>query len=259
MVGEGPFGATNLYVPFRLIRSIDPHELYLSVSKATLEAQYTEPPKITTVSETRVVFGPQGAMTTQTSQVQMVQSGYDGTQMTVSSVDVEAIAQRLAIGMTVYDAEGVRLGEITQYDTTRGLLVVESGVFKPRVLFVPFGAIQSVDRETPDGVLERAKGCRRQGACDAPGGCLVSPTGDERLTRPEPDRVNATAPNLSNVVQIVYTTNHRQTSDNHSDTKEKDHEAPVRAIGRSVEARQAGGRRQRRRANRGAHGGPDPH
>lgn len=148
MVGEGPFGATNLYVPFRLIRSIDPHELYLSVSKQTFETQYTEPPKITTVSETRLVFGPQGAMTTQTSQVQMVQSGYDGTQMTVSSVDVEAIAQRLAIGMTVYDAEGVRLGEITQYDTTRGLMVVESGVFKPRVLFVPFGAIQSADRET---------------------------------------------------------------------------------------------------------------
>jgi ribosomal 30S subunit maturation factor RimM len=148
MVGEGPFGATNLYIPFRLIRSIDPHELYLSVSKQTFETQYTEPPKITTVSETRLVFGPQGAMTTQTSQVQMVQSGYDGTQMAVSSADVGAIAQKLAIGMTVYDAEGVRLGEITQYDTTRGLLVVERGVFKPRVLFVPFSAIQSADRES---------------------------------------------------------------------------------------------------------------
>lgn len=148
MVGKGPFGTTNLYVPFRLIRTIDPHDLYLSVSKATLEAQYTEPPKITTVSETRVVLGPQGAMTTQTCQVQTVQSGYDGTQMTVSSVDVEAIAQRLAIGMAVYDVNGDRVGEITQYDTPRGLMVVESGVFKPRALFVPFSAIQSADRET---------------------------------------------------------------------------------------------------------------
>ena len=43
---------------------------------------------------------------------------------------------------------GVRLGEITQYDTPRGLMVVESGIFKPRVLFVPFGAIQSADRES---------------------------------------------------------------------------------------------------------------
>jgi hypothetical protein len=148
MVGKGPFGATNLYVPFRLIRTIDPHELYLSTSKATLEAQYTEPPKITNVNETRLVFGPQGTMTTRTSQVQMVQSGYDAEQISVSATDLRAMAQRLAIGMTVYDAEGVRLGEITQYDTPRGLMVVESGIFKPRVLFVPFGAIQSADRET---------------------------------------------------------------------------------------------------------------
>jgi len=148
MVDEGTFGVTNLYIPFRLIRTIDPQEVYLNTTRYTLEAQYAEPPKITNVNETRVVFGPQGAMTTQTSQVQTVQSGYDGTQMTVSSVDVEAIAQRLAIGMTVYDATGARVGEITQYDTPRGLMVVESGIFKPRVLFVPFGAIQSADRET---------------------------------------------------------------------------------------------------------------
>jgi ribosomal 30S subunit maturation factor RimM len=148
MVGEGSFGATSLYIPFRLIRTIDPQEVYLSTSKATLEAQYAEPPKVTSVNETRVVFGPQGAMTTQTSQVQMVQSGYDAKQISVSATDLGATAQRLAIGMTVYDSEGVRLGEITQYDTPRGLMVVESGIFKPRVLFVPFGAIQSADRGT---------------------------------------------------------------------------------------------------------------
>jgi ribosomal 30S subunit maturation factor RimM len=148
MVGSGPFGTSNLYIPFRLIRTIDPQELYVSTSKATLEAQYTEPPKITNVNETRLVFGPQGSMTTQTSQVQMVQSGYDAEQISVSATDLGAMAQRLAIGMTVYDADGVRLGEITQYDTPRGLMVVESGIFKPRVLFVPFGAIQSADRES---------------------------------------------------------------------------------------------------------------
>jgi hypothetical protein len=88
MVGSEPFGTPNLYIPFRLIRTIDPHELYLSTSKATLEAQYTEPPKITNVNETRLVFGPQGSMTTQTSQVQMVQSGYDAEQISVSATDL---------------------------------------------------------------------------------------------------------------------------------------------------------------------------
>jgi ribosomal 30S subunit maturation factor RimM len=148
MVDQGSISATNLYIPFRLIRSIDPHELYLSVSKDILAAQYTQPPKITTVSETRLAVGPQGALTTQKSQVQMVQSGYDAKQMTVSSVDVVAMAKRLAVGMTVYDATGARLGEITQYDAPRSLMVVESGIFKPRVLFVPFSAIKSADRDS---------------------------------------------------------------------------------------------------------------
>ncbi|MGO8950281.1 MAG: PRC-barrel domain-containing protein [Ktedonobacterales bacterium] len=148
MVGTGPLGKTNLYIPFRLIRTIDPRELYLNASRGTLEAQYTQPPEITTVSEMRLAYGPHGAMTPQTVQVQTVQSGYDGKQMTVSSIDVGTIAQQLVIGMAVYDGAGARLGEITQYDLPRGLLVVESGIFKPRVLFVPFSAIQSADRDT---------------------------------------------------------------------------------------------------------------
>jgi ribosomal 30S subunit maturation factor RimM len=51
------------------------------------------------------------------------------------------------VGMAVYDAAGVRLGDITQYDTARSLLVVEKGIFKPTVLFVPFSAIKSIDRD----------------------------------------------------------------------------------------------------------------
>jgi hypothetical protein len=148
MLGKGPFGNTNLYIPFRLIRSIDQHELYLSVSKETLAAQHTQPPKITTVSETRLVFGPQGTMTTQKNQVQMVQNGYSGQSTQLTSVDTADIARQLAVGMTVYDGTGERLGDVTQYDTPRGLMVVESGIFKPRVLLVPFSAIQRIDRDT---------------------------------------------------------------------------------------------------------------
>lgn len=148
IVGSGPVGDQNLYIPFRLIRSIDPGDIYLTLTKDTLEAQYTQPPKITTVSETRLVPGPQGALTPQTTHVQMVQSGYDDKQTTVSRVDVSAIAQQLAIGMAVFDAEGEHIGDITQYDVSRSLMAVEKGIFKPTVLFVPFGAIQSVDPYT---------------------------------------------------------------------------------------------------------------
>lgn len=146
MVSSGPLGRENLYIPFRLIRSIDPREIYLTAYKDTLKAQYTQPPAITTVSETRMVPGPLGTPTPQTVHVQMVQSGYDAQPTAFSSVDVGSIVQQLALGMAVYDIEGVHVGDITQYDIPRSLLVVEQGIFRPRVLFVPFSAIRSVDR-----------------------------------------------------------------------------------------------------------------
>src|SRR5215469_9181881 len=37
-----------LYIPFRLIRTIDERELTLSVPRDTLDAQYTQPPKMHT-------------------------------------------------------------------------------------------------------------------------------------------------------------------------------------------------------------------
>lgn len=147
MLESGPFGETNLYIPFRLIRNIDPSEIYLTEYKDTLSAKYQQPPAITTVNETRMVPGPDGSMTPQTVQVQTVQSGYDAKQTPVTHVDVGAIAQQLAIGMAVYDIEGKHVGDITQYDITRGLMSVESGIFNPRVLFVPLSTIQSVDRD----------------------------------------------------------------------------------------------------------------
>jgi len=147
MVGTGAFDQRNLYIPFRLIRSIDPHDIYLTAAKDAL-ARYTQPPAIKTAVETRLVPGPHGTMTQQTREVQMVQSGYDGLPAALDSVDVRSVADRLAVGMAVNDVEGNRLGDITQYDTPRSLIVVEKGIFKPRVLFVPFSAISGIDRDT---------------------------------------------------------------------------------------------------------------
>ena len=40
------------------------------------------------------------------------------------------------------------LGDITQYDVPRKLVVVESDILYPQGLLVPFSAIKSVDRDT---------------------------------------------------------------------------------------------------------------
>jgi ribosomal 30S subunit maturation factor RimM len=148
MVSTGAFEQEDLYIPFRLIRSIDPLDIFVSATKTTLEAQYTQPPQTHTVVETRLVSGPQGSMTSRTREVQVLQSGYDNALIELNAVDVGSVADRLAVGMVVYDATRKRLGDITQYDTTRSLMVVEKGLLKPRAVFVPFSAIKTIDLGT---------------------------------------------------------------------------------------------------------------
>ena len=145
MVGSGVLEEKDLYIPFRLIRSIDPNDIYVSATTAALEAQYAEPPQARTVVETRLVVGPGGAMSPQTREVQVLPSGYDDTPVKLNVVDLGSVAGRLAIGMSVYDANGKRIGDITEYDVSRTLMVVEKGIFNPRDVVVPFSAIRDID------------------------------------------------------------------------------------------------------------------
>lgn len=144
VVRYGPLEQQDLYLPFRLIRSIDPHDIFVSATKDMLTSRYTQPPTITTVVENRLVPGPNGSMTPQTYEVQVVQSGFDGQPAEVNRVDLGSVADRLAVGMVVQDVKGERLGDLTQYDAQRRLMVVETGIVKPKSLLVPFSAIQEI-------------------------------------------------------------------------------------------------------------------
>jgi hypothetical protein len=86
-------------------------------------------------------------MVARAREVQMVQSGYDGQPAAINSIDVGSLADQLAVGMMVYVVEDQRVGDVTQYDIDRALLVVEKGIFKPTVLFVPYSAIKRIDRD----------------------------------------------------------------------------------------------------------------
>ncbi len=96
-------------------------------------------------------------MIPQTRQVQMLESGYDAMPATLNSATVSTIASRLAVGMVVYDVDGVRLGNITQYDADRGLLTVEKGVLKPTSLLIPFSDIASFSQDNLSVSLSLAK------------------------------------------------------------------------------------------------------
>src|SRR5689334_1711739 len=50
-VEKGTFVPRDLYIPFSAITSIDPREIYLSLSKDMLQRDYASPPPRTTVLE----------------------------------------------------------------------------------------------------------------------------------------------------------------------------------------------------------------
>ena len=148
VVGSSFFEETDIYIPFRLIRNIVPDEIFVSASKETLATQYAQPPQTQTIVETLLVAGPGGSMPPETREVQVLQSGYDDAPVELNAVPLPSVTDRLAVGMVVYDSNGERLGDITDYDTTRGLLVVEKGIFKPRAFSVPLSSIKEIDLDT---------------------------------------------------------------------------------------------------------------
>ncbi len=155
---------TNLYVPFHLIKTIDPREIFLKVPRETLLARYTLPPAITTAVarvEEPEAREPDGTPSVHVHEQRRVRSGYDQTEVILDTIDLTDIANRLAVGMAVYDADGKRVGEVTQYDSARAVMVVEKGL-KPREFFIPFSVIAEVDTSdmfvsllVPKAALER--------------------------------------------------------------------------------------------------------
>ena len=62
---------------------------------------------------------------------------------------VDDTGSQIAIGMTVYDDNGDKIGAVHQYDRTRGWLQTEKGGMFPRGRHIPFSAI---DRVGPSGI-----------------------------------------------------------------------------------------------------------
>lgn len=157
MVTGGVFGEKSLYIPFRLIGGIDPGSIYLAETRKKLEAEYHQPPQTRLVMETRLVAGPGGNMRSETRQVQVLESSTTGLPVELNSANVTTLAGKLAVGMAVYDKDGARLGDIMQYDVTRALLVVERGIFKPKVVLIPFSDIDSISLDNLSVYLSMPK------------------------------------------------------------------------------------------------------
>jgi hypothetical protein len=164
-VSAGVLGQTDLYLPFQVIADIRAQEVHLLEPQDTLAAQYSSPPALRTVVENPAAPGSEMSHGPGAREVQRLENGYDGSMTEIGAVELSSIAERLSLGLRVYDVDGVRLGEIDEDDANRLLIVVESGVFSPVYRVVPFSAIGSINRDTQSvhltvqgGMLQKTHG-----------------------------------------------------------------------------------------------------
>jgi hypothetical protein len=140
MVEKGVFVPKDLYIPFSAVTNIDPREIYLSLSKDTLQRDYASPPPRTSVAERTVEPGG-----TQTIAVTTEPSGYNTAPVVVDRAHLDELRNRIVLGMRVYTTDGADVGKVKRYDPVTGWMLVERGVLTHRDLYVPVTVVESVD------------------------------------------------------------------------------------------------------------------
>ncbi|MBV8528732.1 MAG: hypothetical protein JOZ75_10480 [Candidatus Dormibacteraeota bacterium] len=143
-IGAGALGLKELYVPFRLITYIDPHELFLGASKDELTKQYASPPQ----RKTAVVGDGTDAAAATTEP-----SGYDGSPVVVNAELVDDLRRKISTGYEVYTSDMASLGKIRQYDAATGLMVLDKGPLSDHEVVVPITVVDQVDKDEQQVIL----------------------------------------------------------------------------------------------------------
>lgn len=125
------------FVPFTLITYIDPHEVFLGVTKEELQRAYTSPPPRQTSVEDTV--NPT-ATTTQPS-------GYGPGSVVVHTARVNEHREAISTGYRVFTSDMVDIGTVREYDRDAGLMVLGKGPFAAHEVVVPITVVASVDKD----------------------------------------------------------------------------------------------------------------
>jgi ribosomal 30S subunit maturation factor RimM len=158
MVQARALGHTCLYVPYRAIRTIDPKEIYLSLHKDELVQEYSAPPRSRMVVEHELAR-------------EVVFSGYDGSLVEVNRVNLETARKDLAVGMTVLDLNGERIGSVEGFDTMESYMLV-SQIPGRNALSIPFGAIATIDQVYGKVFLDMPREMVQQDSARTPDGAM---------------------------------------------------------------------------------------
>jgi hypothetical protein len=139
------FDQKKLWVPYRLVRSVDAREIFLTMLKGAVEAEFNSPPaRKITVAEKE---GRRVATTTEPS-------GFDREPLVTSEVDLGHIKNRLAVEQQVWTSDDVAVGRIKDFDRDGRYIVLEVGhVSSKHHLLVPISLVADVDREAAEATL----------------------------------------------------------------------------------------------------------
>ncbi len=145
VVRTGAHDQKKLWVPYRLVRSVDEREIFLTMLKGAVEAEFKSPPaRTTTVAEKE---GQTVATTTEPS-------GFDREPVVTSEVDLGQIKNRLAVGQQVWTSDDVAVGSIKDFESDGRYIVVQAVRLSTRHdLLVPISLVGDVDREAAEATL----------------------------------------------------------------------------------------------------------
>jgi hypothetical protein len=133
-----PLSDKVLYIPFKIVTTIDPKELYVSATKEALYREFSNPPARFTTVET--VDGQEIATTRQAS-------GLDGTAIIVDEVNVDKVRKGIGEGYVILTSDEVSLGTIKRYDTATGWILVGKTALTKYDLVVPVSVVSRIDRQ----------------------------------------------------------------------------------------------------------------
>lgn len=139
---DNPFDEKYVHVPFRLITTIDPRELFVSVTNDELRRDYgTPPPRATRVEEE---LGVEVAITTQPS-------GYNGLPVEVRRVQIDELRRDIRVGDRVFSTDPTELGTVKQYDAESGrITIARDALFDEPALSVPLAIVDVVNRNAQE-------------------------------------------------------------------------------------------------------------
>jgi hypothetical protein len=143
-----PFSDKDLYIPLKLVTSVDPKELYISQSKEELLRNYSNPPTRSTHVDT--ILGEKVATTRQPS-------GYDGSPQVVEEANLDKLRKRINVGDLVVTSDQVDLGTIKRYDGSTGWIMIGKGLQARNDLMVPITVVSHVDRDLGEVYLAASR------------------------------------------------------------------------------------------------------